>query len=73
MAEAAIRECKELWSCGTLGDLGGGDRLNTLHGVVGGVRYGEMRSGFPKVALSNYSLERMDETHGLEAYFTSHR
>jgi hypothetical protein len=27
--------------CETLGDFGGGDRLHTLQGVVGGVKYGE--------------------------------
>jgi hypothetical protein len=36
MAEAAIRECKELWSYETFGDLGGGDRHPTLEGAVGG-------------------------------------
>jgi hypothetical protein len=44
MAEAAIRKCKELWSCETFGDLGGGDRHHTLQGVFGGVKYGEGRS-----------------------------
>ncbi|MGA7936543.1 MAG: hypothetical protein WCA35_23515 [Kovacikia sp.] len=42
MAEAAIRKCKKSWSCETLGDLGGGDRLYTLDGTVGGVKYGEV-------------------------------
>ncbi|NJK52120.1 MAG: hypothetical protein HC936_03575 [Leptolyngbyaceae cyanobacterium SU_3_3] len=46
--------------CETFGDLGGGDRSYSLQGVVGGVKYGEMRSGFPKVALYNNSLQRMD-------------
>jgi hypothetical protein len=27
MSEAAIRTCKELWSCETFGDFGEGDRL----------------------------------------------
>jgi hypothetical protein len=60
MAEAAIRKCKEPWSCETFGDLGGGDRHHALQGVFGGVKYGKMRSGFPKVALYNDSLQRMD-------------
>jgi hypothetical protein len=42
MAEAAIRKCKKSWSCETLGDFGGGDRLYTLDGAVGGVKYGEV-------------------------------
>jgi hypothetical protein len=41
MAEAAIRQWKESWSCETFGDFGGGDRHPTLQGVVGGVKYGE--------------------------------
>jgi hypothetical protein len=44
MAEAAIRECKEPWSCETLRDLGGGDHPHTLQGVVGGVEYGKERA-----------------------------
>jgi hypothetical protein len=44
MAEAAIRKCKELWSCETLVDLDGGDRLNTMQGAVGGVEYGKERA-----------------------------
>jgi hypothetical protein len=64
MAEAAIRTCKKLKGCETFGDLVGGDRRYILQEVVGGVEYGEMRSSFPKVALSNYSSQRMDGTHG---------
>jgi hypothetical protein len=59
--------------CETFGDLGGGDRRYILQGVVCGVKYGEMRSGFSTIALSNYSSQRMASTHGLEAYFTGHR
>jgi hypothetical protein len=44
MAEAATRKCKESWSCETLGDLGGGSRHHTLHGVFGGVKYRKVRS-----------------------------
>jgi hypothetical protein len=58
MAEAAIRTCKELWSCETFEDLGGGDRHPTLQGVFGGVKYGEGRSFFIQVALYNKSLHR---------------
>jgi hypothetical protein len=72
MAEAAIKMCKELWSCETLGDLGGGDRHHTLQGVFGGVKYGEGRSGFSKVALYNDSLQRMDG-RSLWVCFKMHR
>jgi hypothetical protein len=57
MAEAAIRKCKELWSCETLGDFVGGDRHHALQGVVGGVKYGKVRSFFIQVALYNQSLQ----------------
>jgi hypothetical protein len=56
MAEAAIRKCKKLWSCETFGDLGWGDRHHALQGVVGGVKYGKVRSFFIQVALYNQSL-----------------
>jgi hypothetical protein len=46
MAEAAIRTCKKLKGCETFGDLVGGDRRYILQEMVGGVEYGEMRSGF---------------------------
>jgi hypothetical protein len=58
MAEAATRKCKESWSCETLGDLGGGSRHHTLHGVFGGVKYRKVRSFFIQVALYNQSLHR---------------
>jgi hypothetical protein len=65
MAEVAIRRCKEPWSCETFEDLGGGDRLHTLQRLVGGVKYvKEKVIGFSTVALYNYSLQRMDGTHG---------
>jgi hypothetical protein len=51
--------------CETFGDLGWGDRHHTLQRLVGRVKYvKEKVIGFSKVALYNYSLQRMDETHG---------
>jgi hypothetical protein len=44
MSEAIIRKYKELWSCATFGDLGGGDRRYILQGLVCRVKCGEMRS-----------------------------
>jgi hypothetical protein len=58
--------------CETFGDLGWGDRRYILQGVVGGVKYGEMRSGFPTVALYNDSLQRMDG-RSLWVCFKMHR
>jgi hypothetical protein len=58
-----------LKGCETLGDLDGDDRRYILQGVVGRVKYGEMRSGFSTVSLSNYSLQRMDGTHGPSCLF----
>jgi hypothetical protein len=59
--------------CETFGDLGWGDRRYILQGAISGVKYGEMRSSFSTIALSNYSSQRMASTHGRAAYFTGHR
>jgi hypothetical protein len=61
MAEAAIRKCKESWSCETLGGFGGGDLLHTLQGAVGGVEVmmrNESLSGEIKVVISTLSKQR---------------
>jgi hypothetical protein len=58
MAEAAIRKCKESWSCETLCDFGGGDRRYILQGAVGGWNTKKCDRFLMQVALYNKGLQR---------------